>query len=84
MGNLAAFAPFAFFLPVLFNKMRSFKNFLIAMIIIVLTAEISQMILLTGAADIDDLILNVLGATVAFGLLKTKYIDKIIKAITHI
>ena len=53
------------------------------MIIIVLTAEISQMILLTGAADIDDLILNVLGAMVAFGLLKTKYVDKIIKAITH-
>lgn len=83
IGNLAAFAPFAFFLPVLFDKMRSLKNFLIAMIIIVLTAEIFQMILLTGAADIDDLILNVLGAMVAFGLLKTKYVDKIIKAITH-
>ncbi len=83
-GNLAAFAPFAFFLPLLFDKLRSFKSFLTAMIIIVLSAEILQMLLLTGACDIDDLILNVGGACIAYVILKSEYINKLIKKITMI
>ena len=81
LGNLAAFSPFGFFLPVLFEKQKTFKNFLITMIIIVLSAEILQMLLLTGAFDVDDIILNVGGACVVFGLLKLKCVSKITKAV---
>lgn len=81
LGNLAAFSPFGFFLPVLFEKQKAFKNFLIAMIIIILSAEILQMLLLTGAFDVDDIILNVGGACVVFGLFKLKYVSKITKAV---
>lgn len=81
LGNLAAFSPFGFFLPVLFEKQKAFKNFLITMIIIVLSAEILQMLLLTGAFDVDDVILNVGGACMVFGLLRLKYIGKIANAV---
>ena len=81
LGNLAAFSPFGFFLPVLFEKQKAFKNFLITMIIIVLSAEILQMLLLTGAFDVDDVILNMGGACIVFGLLKLKYIGKIANAV---
>ena len=83
-GNLAAFAPFAFFLPLFSEKMRSFKRFLATMIIIVICAEISQTLLLTGACDIDDLILNVGGACVTYIILRMKYVSDLIKKITMI
>jgi len=81
-GNLAAFAPFAFFLPLIFDKQKSFGLFLFSMIAIVLSAEILQLLLLTGAFDIDDLILNVVGACMLYRLFKIRSIDKIIKTIT--
>lgn len=84
LGNLAAFAPFAFFLPLLFRKIRSIKRFLLAMICIVLAVELAQLILLTGSCDIDDLILNVGGACVFYGILHIKVIRQIISKITRL
>lgn len=83
VGNLVAFAPFAFFLPLLFEKMRKFKSFLFSMICIVSTVEILQLLLLTGACDIDDLILNTLGAYGLFFVLKIKKIRFFIKILTN-
>lgn len=77
-GNLAAFAPFAFFLPLLFKKMRRFRIFLLTMICIVLTVEILQLILRTGACDIDDLILNTFGACTLFFVLRTRRIKSLV------
>lgn len=68
-GNLIAFAPFAYFLKSLF-KIDKTKTFTIIMILIVLFIEIMQYILQIGYCDIDDLILNVLGAYTLFILIK--------------
>ena len=74
LGNLVAFSPFAFFLPLLFKRLKKFGNFLLAMIAIVTVVELSQFALLTGYCEIDDLILNVGGASILFWILR---IDKI-------
>lgn len=81
-GNIIAFAPFSFFLPLLFSKYKSFKKFTITMLIIVVIVEILQFILLTGSCDIDDVILNVLGACVAYKLFNIKIIKNVIAKIT--
>lgn len=82
LGNIIAFAPFAFFLPLLFKKVNSFKRFLLAMLCIVITVELLQLALLVGSCDIDDLILNVGGACISYGIFHISPIRKSIEKIT--
>lgn len=67
LGNIVAFMPMGFFLPVLFKKLRKLKNFLIAMLIILVGVELIQLFTGAGECDIDDVILNLFGAIIAFG-----------------
>lgn len=82
LGNICAFMPFAFFLPLFFKSMNVWKKFIICMVLIVITIEILQLVFMTGSCDIDDLILNVSGAWIMYGILKISKIQKFIKALT--
>lgn len=77
-GNILAFAPMGFFLPLLFKKQNKLKNFILTNITIILTIEVLQFLSLSGSFDIDDLILNLLGALLIYGLYKIKKINKVI------
>ena len=81
LGNLFAFMPCALFIPILFKKINKYYKFLIILIISVVIIEILQFITMSGSCDIDDLILNITGATVAYYILKIKFINKIINRI---
>lgn len=61
IGNIIAFVPFAFFLPMFSNKYRNALHFLGLMIILILGVELIQFFTLTGTMDIDDVILNFFG-----------------------
>ncbi len=61
-GNIAVFAPFGFFLPMLFKRQRKLLTFVCTVALAVLCIEVMQFLLLTGSPDIDDLLLNLLGA----------------------
>lgn len=78
LGNLIAFAPMGLFLPLLFKKQNKLKNFILTNIVIVLAIEVLQFLSLSGSFDIDDLILNELGALLIYGLYKIKKINKVI------
>lgn len=82
LGNIIAFAPFALFLPLLFKKINSFKRFLIAMLCIVTTVELLQLAMLVGSCDIDDIILNVGGACMFYGIFHISPIRKSIEKVT--
>ena len=73
LGNFVAFMPFA-----IFKSMNKYKNFLITMVITVIIIEILQFITMSGICDIDDLILNVLGASIIYFVSKIKFINKLI------
>lgn len=81
IGNFVAFMPFGIFLPLLFKKMNKYYKFLIIMIIIVATIEILQFLTLSGSCDIDDLILNIMGASAIYGLYKIKSINKLVNKV---
>ena len=82
IGNIFAFAPFGFFIPLIFKeKLGSLGKFTILMIGIVFIVECIQFITMTGAFDVDDIILNVLGAVIVFEIMKLKTIRKIIEKI---
>lgn len=62
IGNIAAFAPMAIFLPALFKAEHNFLLFFLTIFIMVSTVEGVQYFTRTGSCDVDDLILNVFGA----------------------
>ena len=78
LGNLVAFAPMGIFLPLLFKKQTKLKNFILTNIAIILAIESLQFLSLSGHFDIDDLILNLLGALIIYGLYKIRRINIII------
>ena len=73
--------PYGIFLPLIFKKMKKYYKFLITMIFIVVVIELLQFITMSGACDIDDLILNVLGASIIYFIAKIKCINNIIHKI---
>ena len=76
-GNIAAFVPLGFLLPCLWKSVQSFGRFLLCTISMIVSVEIVQLFTLRGSCDIDDLILNLLGAImgyIVFRICKRKYI----------
>ena len=82
LGNTLAFAPFGFFAHVILNKKPSLLKFTLLMISASFLIEVIQLIFLVGSCDIDDIILNVLGAVFSYLIFKTKICKKIIRRIT--
>lgn len=66
IGNILVFAPFGYFLPLLYKKCRKWKTVILLAFPISFLFEILQYFLYLGSADIDDVILNLLGATLGF------------------
>lgn len=72
LGNLLIFTPMGFLLPLLSKKFRKAWTVICAGFLSSLAVETIQFIFTVGSADIDDLILNTLGAW--FGYLAYKSI----------
>lgn len=68
-GNIIAFMPFAFFLPKLIKKENKLLVFTITIALLSLIIELTQFITLSGVCDIDDIILNTIGAVILFEVL---------------
>ena len=67
-GNIAAFVPLGFLLPCLLKKVQSFGWFLLCTVFLVVAIEVIQLFTLRGSCDIDDLILNEVGALIGFAI----------------
>ncbi len=67
LGNVAMFVPLGFFLPLLWKRYRRFYKTVLFCLAVTLGIEIIQLFLSRGP-DIDDVILNVLGGMVGYGL----------------
>lgn len=81
LGNLVCLMPFALFIPMLFKKINNTKKFLISILCITLGIELIQFITCSGSCDIDDVILNTLGAFIMYKILNIKEIKKLINNI---
>ena len=65
-GNIAMFVPLGFFLRVLFPKCSSFPGCMGTVALIMSTAELCQLFSLRGFCEVDDVMLNVLGAAIGW------------------
>lgn len=66
LGNIVAFMPMGFLLPLLSKKLSGFFRSVLATAGASLLIEAAQYIAGVGAADIDDIILNTLGGVLGF------------------
>ena len=83
--NLLLFASMGFFIPILFqDKIKNIKQFIAMIIILTLLVEILQFITYRGSTDIDDIILNTIGASIVYMLMKTKVIKKLLEKVIDI
>jgi D-alanyl-D-alanine carboxypeptidase len=65
-GNIFVFLPLGYITSLLFPKMRKSSRILVFVVAFSLTIEVSQFICASGASDIDDVILNVLGGLIGY------------------
>jgi hypothetical protein len=68
-------------LPILFKKQNKFRNFVLTITGIILLIEFLQLITSSGRFDIDDLILNLSGALIMYGIIKIKSVNNLIRNI---
>ena len=66
-GNVLAFMPFGFFLPVISRRSKKWYNTVTFGFTWSLILETLQLIFKVGSFDVDDLFLNTLGAAFGFG-----------------
>ncbi len=82
-GNFAALMPIPFFIKLFFKKYGGAIKVLLAVLAVSLSIELLQFIFLTGACDIDDIILNTSGAMLFYFILKKEKSSQIINKLTH-
>ncbi|MCR2045326.1 VanZ family protein [Anaerosalibacter massiliensis] len=73
LGNIIAFMPLGFLLPLLKERLKELKKIFKIAFIISLTFEVIQLITGLGQFDVDDIILNVLGGVLGFLIYKIFY-----------
>lgn len=69
-GNIIMFIPLGFFLPRVFPKLGKLWRTLLVTVLSISLIEALQLFTLLGSCDIDDLILNLIGSAMGYGLHK--------------
>ena len=78
IGNFICLMPLGFFLPLLFPRQKNWKVFLLTTVLFAVMIEGLQFLTLSGSCDIDDVILNVLGAFIMYQVLKIPALQNMI------
>ena len=65
-GNVIGFIPYGFILPVIAHKCRSGFFIILSGFSLSLVVEVVQLVTKVGCFDVDDLILNTLGAALGY------------------
>ena len=66
VGNVAAFLPFGFFLPIISRRSKKWYNTVMLGFGFSLMLETLQLIFRVGSFDVDDMQLNTLGAALGY------------------
>ena len=65
-GNVVGFVPFGYILPVITSHLRSGFLIILSGFALSLLVEVIQLVTRVGCFDVDDLILNTLGAAIGY------------------
>ncbi|MDR7238153.1 VanZ family protein [Neobacillus drentensis] len=79
IGNFVMFMPMGIYLPLFINKLNKIVIYSIFMTILLFSIEVAQLVTRRGSFDIDDFILNMLGALIGYLFWKSKVVQKLVK-----
>lgn len=86
IGNFLMLTPLAILLPLIDDRFKKIKNYLITIVLLTLMIELTQFITRIGSLDIDDFILNISGSFMVYLIIiKTKlnnYLYKLFYEVT--
>lgn len=74
VGNILLFIPWGFLLPLYFKNLRTFKQFIMTTLMAVLLIESIQLFTMLGSFDIEDILLNTVGAYIGFFILQKTFL----------
>ncbi len=81
-GNFLVLFPLPFFILIFRKRRTSFSEILIICLVVTLSVEVLQFLLLTGSTDIDDVLLNMAGAICFCVVSRIKRVGKGISKLT--
>lgn len=84
LGNFVLFMPMGALLPCVIHKLDRFWKVTLTVLGMVVMVEIVQGILRVGSVDIDDVLFNVVGAMIGYGIIKIPFIFSFMKKINLI
>ncbi|MGE1008296.1 VanZ family protein [Bacillus cereus] len=85
LGNVIIFIPFGFLLSLLFKQINNVKMASKIFIKFILLIESLQLLTFTGVFDIDDIMLNMLGALIGYGsFVGIKYILERVRSVDKV
>lgn len=67
-GNILAFVPFGFLFPMVAKEGEKFYVMILNAFVFILGIEVFQLFSAFGAFDVDDILLNCLGAVLGYGV----------------
>ena len=67
-GNVIMFLPLGFLLPKVFPKLEGIGKILLTTAAVITMVELTQLFTLLGSCDTDDLMLNVIGSAIGYGI----------------
>ena len=79
VGNTMLFMPMAVFLPCLFRPMQKLWVFALTMLVMLVAIEALQLLLACGSCDVDDILLNLTGTLIVFGILKLPFLHRLLQ-----
>ena len=65
-GNLLLFVPLGFYLPFFMKKLKKLRCYMLVVAVLIIAVEVIQLLTYSGSLDIDDFILNFIGALIGF------------------
>ncbi len=69
-GNIGVFVPFGLLLPTVFPKLQHLLSFLVVFMFCITILESLQLLLRLGSFDVDDILLNTIGALLGYLIFK--------------
>lgn len=73
-GNILVFVPLGFLLPLVYDECRRFSVTMVNAFAFVVGIEVFQLFSAFGAFDVDDILLNCLGASIGYGCYRLAYL----------
>lgn len=69
-GNVILFIPLGVLIPAVFPNVSTFRHTMFVAAVTMVCVEILQLVSLLGSLDVDDLLLNLLGAAIGYGVFR--------------